>query len=101
MPSPANLRKPAIIVTHAKLERWNDESAYKSKCPACTKGILLVRRHPETYELLNLDNCVSCGQAFVYDDKLIGGEPVRDVMDIQPVQEAMKAAEEDRKNRMN
>jgi hypothetical protein len=71
-----NLDKPAIKVSHAKLERF-DEGEYKSKCPACPKGVLLIHRHPQTFELLNVDNCVSCGQRFIYEDKIIGGESVR------------------------
>jgi hypothetical protein len=59
-------RKP-LVVEHASLERA-DGSAYRSKCPACKDGILLVRRNQETMEILAEDNCIACGQKFVYSD---------------------------------
>jgi hypothetical protein len=77
---PPNLLKDALIVSHEKLVRLNEESAYKSKCPACPKGVLFIQRHPETFELCNLDHCPSCGQHVVYTDATINGEPVRDVL---------------------
>jgi len=62
-----NINKPSLNVKHAKLERYSD-SAYKSLCPVCKEGILFMRRHPETGQLLEGDNCGLCGQAFVYAD---------------------------------
>jgi hypothetical protein len=101
LPDPTNLHKEPLRVRHADLERWSTESAYKSKCPTCSQGLLLVHRHPETFELINLDHCVSCGQRFIYEDSLIGGEPVRDVLDVKPVQDAMNAADEHARKGMN
>jgi hypothetical protein len=59
-------RKP-VTIKHSSLERA-DESPYRSNCPACKDGILLVRRDQKTLEILAEDNCVSCGQRFVYSD---------------------------------
>ena len=63
-----NFGKPAIRVRHAELRRWSDESPYKSKCPVCPDGILLIRRNQETFVLEELDFCVVCGQEVVYED---------------------------------
>jgi len=62
-----NIEKPVIKVRHADLERISD-SKYKSSCPICDGGILLVKRHPETLEIEPRDNCINCGQKFEYTD---------------------------------
>lgn len=74
---PPNLNKTLIRVAHDELERW-DDGAYKSKCPACEEGLLLVRRDHKTLELERLDQCVSCGQQFYYTDSEVNGEPLVD-----------------------
>jgi len=63
-----NIGKPPIRVRHADLKRCSDESPYKSKCPACPDGILLIYRDQDTLKLLERDVCVVCGQAFIYED---------------------------------
>ncbi len=79
-PKPNNVRaKPLQRVSHATLTRWCDESDYRSKCPACDEGILLVLRDQVTHALINVDRCVGCGQTVIYTDKFIGGEPVVDL----------------------
>ena len=62
----SNVGKPPIRVRHEKLKRVGD-SAFRSECPACHRGVLMVRRDQETYELLKEDYCLLCGQAFVYE----------------------------------
>ena len=79
MPPPKNVNAPAIRVSHTKLERWSEESDFKSKCPACEKGLLLVMRDQVTFALINVDRCVSCGQTVIYTDKFIAGSPVTDL----------------------
>ena len=37
-------------------------------CPVCEEGVLLGRRDDETLEMLKTDNCILCGQSFVYND---------------------------------
>jgi hypothetical protein len=64
---PGNLSTPPVHVRHSELER-TDSSIYRSFCPVCKGGLLLVRRDPETIELMAEDNCIGCGQAFIYDD---------------------------------
>jgi hypothetical protein len=67
-----NATKDPIRVAHASLERWSD-SAYKSKCPACKDGLLLIYRDVD-FKLVRLDRCVSCGQQVYYTDDAINGE---------------------------
>ena len=63
---PPNYSAAPIHVKHAELER-SDESPYRSVCPACKEGVLLVGRDDEM-KLMAVDNCILCGQTFVYDD---------------------------------
>jgi hypothetical protein len=70
---PSNLNKPEIQISHAELERW-DADLYKSKCPACEDGILLIRRDEKTFAIQRQDRCISCGQQFYYTDLEINGE---------------------------
>lgn len=67
MTKPKNLLKPPIKVRHQDLER-SGESPYRSKCPVCPKGILLVQRDQETFRLEKGDHCILCGQAIIYTD---------------------------------
>ena len=60
-----NINKPTIKISHKKLKRIGN-SAYRSKCPICKEGILLVQRNQKTFELLKLDRCILCGQSFEY-----------------------------------
>ncbi|MCK9567401.1 hypothetical protein M0R72_00460 [Candidatus Pacearchaeota archaeon] len=53
-------------IKHSDLKRWS-ESDYKSECPDCDLGILLVRRNAD-YKLSRFDNCIVCGKAFLYTD---------------------------------
>ena len=62
-----NIEKPTLVVSHSKLKR-SGESLYKSKCPACENGVLLMRRNLDTLRLEKEDRCISCGQAVLYDD---------------------------------
>ena len=69
---PANAFKPPRNVKHAELKRVG-ESDFKSKCPVCDDGILLVKRDVTTLKVLADDICISCGQQFHYTDaKKIG-----------------------------
>lgn len=71
---PENFNKPVTEVLHSELTRYDEDSAYKSKCPFCSHGILLFRRNNQTYKLQRLDNCISCGQHVKYTDNEINGE---------------------------
>ncbi len=75
----ANLRAPLIRVWHAKLERFSDESEFRTWCPTCKKGLLLVSRDGFGGALRNLDHCTLCGQGFLYEEKMLGGEAVTQV----------------------
>lgn len=56
-----------IHVKHADLAR-SDDSMYRSTCPSCGDGMLMVARDHQTFLLLAEDRCILCGQTFVYDD---------------------------------
>lgn len=58
----------AIKVRHSDLKRFCPESIYKSECPNCKRGLLLMRRDQNTGKLLEYDNCIQCGQIFIYTD---------------------------------
>ena len=65
--SGVNLNKTLLHVNHSELKRDGD-SVFKSVCPTCKEGILLVTRDQHTLQLLEQDHCTLCGQAFIYDD---------------------------------
>lgn len=62
-----NLDMPAVEVRHSELKRISD-SPYKSECPACESGLLLMARDKMTYALSEIDYCILCGQQFKYLD---------------------------------
>jgi hypothetical protein len=74
MPEPTNINSPVIRIAHSELERWDEDSAYKSKCPTCKDGVLLIHRDMSTLKLKRHDMCVSCGQQFYYTDERIRWE---------------------------
>lgn len=63
-----NLMKKPREVRHSSLKRAG-ESEFRSICPACKKGILLVFRGDDGV-LLKRDMCVLCGQIYHYTDIL-------------------------------
>jgi len=68
--------RPVIRVRHASLERTGD-SPFRSRCPECHRGVLMVyRTQEEPYALRREDCCVWCAQRFYYLDAEIGGEPL-------------------------
>lgn len=70
-----NVNNPFRYVDHASLKRVTEESPFRSWCPVCDKGILLVRRlDTGTLGLSKLDNCTLCGQRFIYNEDEIAGE---------------------------
>jgi uncharacterized protein (DUF983 family) len=63
-----NISAPIKRIRHSELVRVGD-SAYRSECPECGEGVLLVARDPKNnYELSAYDRCVLCGQQFEYVD---------------------------------
>ncbi len=74
MPKPQNIDAPIVMVDHASLTRFSEDSAYKSECPICPNGVLLIYR--ENGVLQRHDRCVSCGQQVFYLDEAINGEPL-------------------------
>jgi hypothetical protein len=69
-----NLRKLPIEVEHSRLERLDEESIYKSWCPECRSGVLLVSRPLGIYKLNRAERCTLCGQPFWYTDAGVGHE---------------------------
>jgi hypothetical protein len=62
-----NITKPCIQVKHCDLTRVK-HSHYKSECPVCKKGMLLIARNWDTLILEEFDRCILCGQQFQYTD---------------------------------
>jgi hypothetical protein len=63
-----NIDEPKQVVKHASLTRASENSPFRSDCPQCKFGILLVNRNQDTFELLPEDRCLLCGQLFEYSD---------------------------------
>lgn len=63
-----NVNADTIEIRHADLRRCSKESAYRSWCPACSDGILLVGRDQSSLQLLEHDRCITCGQLVHYLD---------------------------------
>lgn len=61
-----------IQVRHQDLPRADDESIYRSKCPSCNGGLLLLRRDQITLNIMVTDLCIQCGQAVEYSDIVPG-----------------------------
>lgn len=74
-----NLDRPVLRVRHAELERVSEESPFRSWCPVCKEGILLVARLDMLdFRLSKLDHCSMCGQHFWYEEEAIGSEKLHD-----------------------
>ncbi len=69
-----NRDKDPLHVRHSELKRFSGLSPFRSECPVCKSGVLLVGREKGTLNLLRYDNCISCGQRVVYVDRDIAGE---------------------------
>ena len=63
----ANISEPIVEVKHSDLQRFG-KGRYKCYCPVCERGLLLVRRHPRTFILEELDYCLLCAQRITYLD---------------------------------
>lgn len=58
-----------IKVRHKSLKRSSDESMFRSVCPVCEKGRLMMRRNISNGMTLQKDdNCTLCGTRFEYTD---------------------------------
>ena len=66
-----NLDKKTRLISHASLERVSDDNKFRSWCPVCNQGILLVSRDPSLTSVSRRDRCTMCGQAFLYEDSHI------------------------------
>jgi hypothetical protein len=65
---PTNFGNPVLRVQHRDLTRSDADSAYRSRCLVCDKGVLPMRRDLETFALLADDTCLFCGQRYQYLD---------------------------------
>lgn len=70
-----NLNKPVVNVKHKDLKRYGD-SIFKSMCPECHRGLLLVSRDPKSLKLTRNDHCFLCGQHYYYTDLEYIGEEI-------------------------
>lgn len=62
-----NIHNSPVKVEHAELKRTGG-SMFRSVCPACEKGVVMVRRDTDTLKLEAEDICILCGQQYVYTD---------------------------------
>ncbi len=62
-----NIDKKPIKVKHSELKR-TDDSSFRSACPRCFEGTLLVQRDFDSFEIKADDYCILCGQKFIYSD---------------------------------
>lgn len=69
-----NYARPPIAVRHSDLRRIDEETAYKSDCPVCETGILLVQRDQTELTLRRDDICIRCWTRFRYTDEFINRE---------------------------
>ena len=79
MNKPANITEPVMYVRHSELTRSSDESPYRSVCPKCNEGTLLVNRNQTTFQLMRIDCCTLCGQTVCYQDVTINTESLKDL----------------------
>ena len=63
-----NMNAPVIEVNFLDLQKANENSLFKSKCPVCEDGLLLIYRDQKTGELQEYDRCIACGQSVKYLD---------------------------------
>jgi hypothetical protein len=68
-----NLNQPPLHVRHSELKRVSEESVFRSECPVCKRGYLLVLRDQKTFQLSRYDTCTFCGQPVIYSDRDIEG----------------------------
>jgi len=66
----SNANAPLVFVRHGELDR-TDGSKYRSTCPKCKLGTLLVQRDSITTDILRKDRCLLCGQRVIYTDESI------------------------------
>lgn len=62
-----NWKLEPLRVRHQDLERV-DDSEFRSRCPHCKEGTLMVERNPKNFWLRNQDYCLSCGRRYFYTD---------------------------------
>lgn len=67
MGRPINIDKAVVKIAHSELTRSSDRSIYRSECPVCKEGVLLVKRAADG-SLMAEDMCIYCGQRFEYLD---------------------------------
>ena len=67
MKQPKNWHLVPLHVAHSSLPPTIHGNSLRRKCPVCKKGYLLLRRDKEM-RLMAEDNCINCGQHFVYTD---------------------------------
>lgn len=62
-----NFRLEALEVKHKELKRSGD-SMFRSECPSCEIGILMMQRDSFVFKLSVNDYCTYCGRRFKYTD---------------------------------
>jgi len=62
-----NINNEIIQVLHSDLERISEASIFRSHCPKCGLGTLMVNRNDDG-SISEYDRCLLCGQVFQYLD---------------------------------
>ena len=63
-----NIQSEPIKILHYKLQKVDQQSNFKVECPFCEIGLFGCRRSKKTFQLLEYDTCLSCGQQVQYID---------------------------------
>lgn len=62
-----NVKKEPLEIRHQDLKRA-DDSLFRSHCPSCLEGVLLMIRDQISFKIQPYDNCLRCGRRFIYTD---------------------------------
>ena len=63
-----NFTMPTLKIRHAGLSRLDPKgSIYRTICPTCKEGLLLVQRDNDG-KLMEKDHCTLCAQSYEYTD---------------------------------
>ena len=58
---------PPMKIAHSSLKPTLEGNTLRRACPVCKEGVLLLRRGDDL-RLQAEDNCINCGQRFIYTD---------------------------------
>jgi len=71
-----NVKNAILNVYQKHMQRFSENSDYKSICPMCGGLLLMGRWEEDGMKLSDTDHCVICGQHYRYLDDEVGGETI-------------------------